>query len=157
MGIGSLLIHTYRSHGHPLRYSNTGYNPDQQWSACWTLNLSRWVSLQAFVDRRVVCQQVVGRRCRRYLEDLVQDVVEVRKERQNSRSLSLQICNLIRTMQTTVSETQYRFVGISSKPISKKICRNSCRTLFTTKIVSDKKSITVSEMARVAHEGVMLH
>ena len=25
----------------------------------------------------------------------------------------------------------YRFVGISSKPISKKICRNSCRTLFT--------------------------
>lgn len=23
------------------------------------------------------------------------------------------------------------FVGISSKPISKKICRNSCRTLFT--------------------------
>ncbi len=51
---------------------------------------------------RRVYQQVVGRRCRKCLGDLVQDVAGVRKERQSSRSRSLRSCNIVSVTQISI-------------------------------------------------------
>ena len=52
----------------------------------------------------------------------------------------------------------YLLVGISSKPISKKICRNSCRTLFTADLESARLASLSGYMSgRLPYKGAKLH
>lgn len=86
-----------------------------------------------------VHQQIQGPKCRRCLVGHGQGAVAVQKGRQNSRNRTRRIWNRIRCqlkytlyMRVCMSiRTAYLSVGISSKPISKKICLNSARTLLS--------------------------